>query len=69
MKLSITYTDGVRTLGTDTFDIANPTWQDEMQKRGRAVSAKFARTRDGRQSYNIKYDDKHSEGLTASDED
>lgn len=64
MKIKITYTNGKETLGTDTFDIANPTWEDKMQKRGRELGAKFGRTEDRMSSYNIKYDDKvNSKGV------
>lgn len=69
MKIKIIYTNGKEKLGTDYFDIADPSWQDEMQKRGMGLGAKFAHTGNGKQVWGIKYDDKHSDKLTESNED
>jgi hypothetical protein len=63
MKIKITYTNGIKNLGTDYFDIADPTWQDKMQKRGKELGAKFGVGNNGKSIYGIKYDDKHSDKM------
>lgn len=69
LTIKLAYSNGKKTLGYDYFSLSDPTWEDKMQERGRAVGAKFAHTKDKKQVYGIKYDDKHSDKRTEMNED